>query len=207
MTRNGIVTADDLWEAACCHFPTVPPEEQRAGLMLLQELARGEPVAVAHLARPLGRAVETAEAFVTATALSPFVYKDEEGRIQGFYGLSVTPTHHQVTINGRKLWAWCAPDTLAHPELLRATAAIETRDPETGELVRLTVSPDRIESVEPTAAVSSIRRPEAWDATSAARIMATACHFNFFFASLEAGESWVAKHPETILQSLGAVTY
>ena len=67
------------------------------------------------------------------------------------------------------------------------------------------MSPDRIEAVEPADVVASIRRPEACDATSAARIMATACHFNFFFASRESGESWVAKHPETFLQSLDAV--
>ena len=131
MTQSNIITADDLWKAACCHFPVVPPQEQRAGLMVLRELARGEPVAIARLARALGRPVETAEALVTESALSPFVHKNEEGRIQGFYRLSVTPTHHQITINGRKLWAWCAPDTLLYPELFRASAAIETRDPET----------------------------------------------------------------------------
>jgi alkylmercury lyase len=205
MTPNDITTANDLWEAACCHFPVVSHEEQRAGLVLLRELARGEPVAMAQLARALAKPAEAAEAFVTDSALSPFVHKDEGGRIQGFYGLSVTPTHHQLTINGSRLWAWCAPDTLLYPELLRATAVVETRDPETGELVRLTVSPDQIEAMEPTEVVSSIRRPEAWDATSAARIMATACHFNFFFASRESGERWVEKQPETILQSLDAV--
>lgn len=205
MTRNDIATADELWEAACCHFPVLPPEEQRAGLTILRELARGDPLTIAHLARALGTPVEAAEALTRDSALSPFVHKDEGGRIQGFYGLSVMPTHHQITINGRKLWAWCAPDTLLYPELFRASAAIETRDPEAGELVRLTVSPDRIVAVEPADVVASIRRPEAWDASSAARIMATACHFNFFFASRESGEHWVAKHPETILQSLDAV--
>jgi alkylmercury lyase len=205
MKRNDIITADDLWEAACCHFPAVSREEQRIGLVLLRELARGEPVSIAQLARARGTPVEAAEALVTDAALSPFVHKDGGGRIQGFYGLSVTPTHHQLTINGRKLWAWCAPDTLLYPELFRASIAIETRDPETGELVRLTVSPDRIESVAPTNVVVSIRRPEAWDATSAGRVMATACHFHFFFASRESGEHWVAKHPETFLQSLAEV--
>lgn len=205
MTQNDIITADDLWEAACCHFPVVSPEGQRSGLVLLRELAKGEPVTIAQLTQALGTPIEAVKALTTDSALSPFVHKDEEGRIQGFYGLSVKPTHHQLTINGYKMWAWCAPDTLAYPELLRATATIETRDPETGELVRLTVSPDRIESVEPMDAVSSIRSPEAWDATSAARIIATACHFNFFFASREAGERWVAKHPETSIRSLEEV--
>ncbi|BCH32500.1 hypothetical protein MesoLjLc_44300 [Mesorhizobium sp. L-8-10] len=205
MTRNEIITADDLWEAACSHFPSFSREGQRVGLVLLQELAGGEPVAIAQVAQALGTPFEMAEALVTDSALSPFIHKGDDGRIQGFYGLSVRPTHHQLTINGRRLWAWCAPDTLLYPELLRGTVAVETRDPETGALVRLTVSLDRIEAVEPKDVAVSIRRPEAWDATSAARIMATACHFNFFFASRESGKRWVAKHPETILQPLDAI--
>jgi alkylmercury lyase len=205
MTRNDFITADDLSQAACRLFPAVPPVEQRAGLVLLRELARGEPVAVAQLARALGVPVETAQVLLTDSAMSPFGHKDEEGRIQGFYGLSVTPTHHQLTINGRTLWAWCALDTLLYPELFHASAVIETRDPETGELVRLMVSPDRIETAEPAGVVASIRRPEGWDATSAARIIASFCHFHFFFASRESGERWVAKHPETFLLQLDEV--
>ncbi|MPY89490.1 MAG: alkylmercury lyase [Luteitalea sp.] len=198
---NKTATIDELWEAACCHFPVVSQEEQRAGIVLLRELAGGEPVTIAQLARALGTPTETAEALTRDSALSPFVHAGEEGRIQGFWGLSVTPTHHQLTVNGRKLWAWCAPDSLEHPELLGDTAEIESRDPETGQLIRLTVSPARVEAVEPTGAVVSMRRPETWNATSAARIMASACHFHFFFASRESGERWVAKHPETFLLS------
>ena len=205
MTRNDITTVDELWEAACCHFPAVSHEEQRAGLVLLRELARGEPVAIAQLARALGTPVETAEALATSSALSPLVHRDQGGRIQGFYGLSVTPTHHQLTINGRKLWAWCAPDTLLYAELLSAPVAVETRDPETSEPIHLTVSPTRIESVEPKHVMASLARPDTWDASSAIRIMATACRFNFFFVARDSGELWVAKHPNTFMVSLDDV--
>lgn len=205
MTRSDITTADELWEAVRRHFPAVSQEEQRAGIVLLREVARGEPVAITQLARALGTSTEAAEAFTRDSALSPLVHADKEGRIQGFFGLSVTPTHHQTTMNKRKLWAWCAPDTLEHPELLGETAEIESRDPETGQLVHLTVSPARVEAVEPTGVVVSWRRPEAWDATSAAQIIASSCHFQFFFASRESGERWVAKHPETFLLSLDEV--
>jgi alkylmercury lyase len=150
---------------------------------------------IALLALSLGTRVETAAALVFVSALNPFVHIGEVGQIDAFYGLSVTPTHHQLTINGRKLWAWCAPDTLEHPELLGSTAAIESRDPQTGHLVRLTVSPAQIEAVEPESAAVSMRRPETWDATSSIRIMTSACHFGFFFASRESGERWLANHP------------
>lgn len=204
MTRHEIASVEKLWEAASRHFPVVPEDEQRAGIVLLRELMRGEPVAIDQLARALGAPIEKAEALVNDSALRSFVHIGERG-IQGFYGLSVTPTHHQITISGRKLWAWCAPDTLEYPELLGHTAEIESRDPETGQLIRLTVSPARIEAAEPTGVVGSIRRPERWDATSAARVMASACHFHFFFASRDSGERWVAKHPDTFLLSLDEI--
>jgi alkylmercury lyase len=202
MMRNDITTADELWEAACCHFPVVSAEDQRAGIALLRELARGEPVTIAQLARALGTTVETAAAFTKESPLSPFVHADEAGRIRGSFGLSVTPTHHQLTIDGRRLWAWCAQDSLFLPELLGATTEIESRDPETDKLVRLTVSPARVEAVEPTGILLSMIRPDTWDVTSAARLMASACHFIFFFAARESGERWVAKHPETFLLPL-----
>lgn len=199
---NKIVMMDELWEAARRQFPVVPQEEQRVGIVLLRELARGEPVTIGQLAEALGTPVERAEALTRDSALSPFVHADEEGRIQGFYGLSVAPTPHQLTVSGRKSWAWCAADTLEHPELLGETVEIESRDPETGQLIRLTVSPAGVEAVEPTGVAVSWRRPETWDVTSAAQIMASACHFIFFFASRESGKRWIVKHPETFLLSL-----
>lgn len=129
--------------------------------------------------------------------------KGAESKVFG--GLSVTPTHHQLTFNGRKLWAWCAPDTLEYAQLLGDTTEVETRDPESGQLIRLTVSPVRIETSEPTEVTVSIRRPEKWNATSSASIIASACHFHFFFASPESGQRWVAKHPETFLLPIDEV--
>lgn len=122
MTRTDFPTSDELWEAAYRHFPVASQEEQRAGIVLLRELTNGEPVTIAQLARALGTSTEAAEALTKESALSPFVHKGEGGRIQGFYGLSVTPTHHQLTLCGRKLWAWCAPDTLEYPEQRQETA-------------------------------------------------------------------------------------
>lgn len=193
---------DELFEAMVRRVPAFSPEEQQTGLVLLREITRGEPVGIRQFAQALGTSVEAAEALTRDSALSRFVYAEKAGRIQGFFGLSMTPTHHQTTINKRKLWAWCAPDTLEHPELLGETAEVESRDPETGQLVHLTVSPDRIETVDPAGVVVSISRPKRWDLTSADRIIRSACHFHFFFASRDSGERWVAKHPETFLLSL-----
>ncbi|MGH6797449.1 MAG: organomercurial lyase, partial [Roseiarcus sp.] len=96
--------------------------------------------------------------------------------------------------------AW---DSLFIPEILGRPARVASADPESGELVRLVVSPDRIESVEPDKAVISFIRPDAEAfGGSASSVMAKFCHFIFFFASPASGERWVDKNPGTFLYSL-----
>jgi len=183
-------------------MPGLSSEEQRAGIVLFRELAKGEPVAVPQFAEALGVPVNEAEALVKDSGLRRIIYAGEDGRVVGMWGLSTARTHHRLTINGRTVWAWCAGDTLFLPEVLDETAVVESRDPESGELVRLTISPARIEAVEPKDVTLSFLRPDTVDFTSAIQIMATACHYIFFFASRASGERWVAKHPGTELVSL-----
>lgn len=199
MTQKTISTLDVLWESV---LPRLSLEEQRAGLVLLRELGRGEPVSASQLAQALDAPIGEARAMLGESALRPFVYTGEDGRVEGFFGLATSPTHHRFMINGRTLGTWCAQDSLFLPELLGETAQVESKDPETGELVRLTVSPEGLEAVEPNRIVVSMVRADTADLTSATRIIATACHFIFFFASRAAGERWVAAHPQTELQSL-----
>lgn len=202
MSGKNMTTVDELWTPAARRFPAFPPDEQRAGIVLLRELAGGEPVGAAQLAQALGIPVGDAEALIRESGLSPFVHADEGGRILGFWGLSTARMHHRFTLNGQPLWTWCAVDSLFLPELLGETARVESRDPEGGDLVRLTVSPTGIEAVEPKGVVVSMNSPDVWETSSAAQVIATACHFIFFFTSRASGEHWVATHPKTVLLSL-----
>jgi alkylmercury lyase len=202
MTQKTTPTLDQLWEAMAPRLPTLTPEEQRAGIVLLRELALSDPVTAAQLARALGATSADAKTLLERSALNPFVYTDEQGRVVGFLGLAARPMHHRFALSSRALWTWCAGDSLFLPELLDETAEVESRDPEGGELIRLTISPARVEAVDPEGVVVSMMRPDTPDFTSAARIMATACHFIFFFGSWAAGERWVARHPGTWLLSL-----
>jgi alkylmercury lyase len=199
MTQKNMPAVDRLWEAIAPRLPTLTPEEQRAGIVLLRELAKGDPVTAAQLARAIGATPADAKAVLELPGLKPFVYLDEEGRVVGYLGLAVRPMHHQFALNDRTLWTWCAGDSLFLPGLLDETAEVESRDPEGGELIRLTISPTRIEAVKPEGVVVSMVKPDAPDFGSAALIMATVCHFIFFFASRATGERWVANHPGTWL--------
>lgn len=202
MEQSNSKLVSELSEAVARCLPRLSAEEQRAGIALFRELAEGEPVVIGQLTAALGASVATVDALVKQSTLRRFIHEDGDGRIQGFWGLSVTPTRHQLTVNGRALWAWCAQDSLFIPELLAAAAKVASQDPVTGQPIRLTVAPERIEAAQPAGIMVSIGRPETWDATSANRIMATACHFIFFFASRASAERWQAKHPKMILLSL-----
>lgn len=202
MTRQTITELDQLWQAWDAMLPRWSPQEQRAGIVLLRELASGQSVGADRLAEALGAPLAEVDTLLKESELSPFVYRGDDGRVVGFWGLSTVPMHHRFSIRGRKLWTWCAEDSLFLPELIDATARIESRDPQSDLLVHLTISPTAVEAVEPEGVAVSVLRPDTVDFTSAARVIATTCHFIFFFASRASGERWVDQHPGTVLLSL-----
>src|SRR6266852_7056511 len=203
MTRTNTPTVDEYWEALAKHLPTFSPEDQRVAVTLYRELAKGQPVDAAQLGRALGVAPAEARGFLNRDSIKAFVYPDDEGRVLGFGGLAAAPMHHRFEVDGRTLSTWCAWDSLFIPEILGRPARVTSPDPQSGDVVRLVVTPDRIESVEPDGAVVSFILPDAEVfGTSATNVMAKFCHFVFFFSSRSSGERWVANHPGTLLYSL-----
>jgi len=198
-----IPKVEQYWAWLEPHLRGFSPEEQRAALVLYRELAKGQPVDVAQFSRALKVSPTEARALLERDSIKGFAYPDDRGRVLGFGGLAVAPMHHRFEVDGRDLWTWCAWDSLFIPEILGRTARVISPDPETSELVRVIVAPQRIDSVEPGTAVVSFVLPDAhiFD-TSAASVMAKFCHFVFFFANRASGERWMAKHPGTFLYSL-----
>jgi alkylmercury lyase len=111
---------------------------------------------------------------------------DKEGNIVGV-GLTLVPTPHVYEANGQKLYAWCAVDALSFPVLLRHTAHIESHDPVTGEKIRVTVTPERVEKVEPKNAV--VTWVKSVDPTN---IRGSVCHYVHFFRSPETAAKWIS---------------
>jgi alkylmercury lyase len=198
-----IPTVDEYWRALAPHLRRFEPEEQRAAVALYRELAKGQAVDATQLGRALGVSVSESSALLRRDSLKCAIYPDDEGRVLGFGGLAAAPMHHRFTVDGRELWTWCAWDSLFLPEIIGRPARVASPDPETGEVVRLIVTPQRIESVEPSGAVISFVWPDAESfRTSAANIMAKFCHFIYFFASPTSGERWATKNPGTFLCTL-----
>jgi alkylmercury lyase len=203
MPMFDIPTPDEYWEGLRPHLRPFSMDERRAAFALYRELAKGQAVADAQLAHALCISTMEGSALLQRDAIKPFVYRDREGRVIGFGGLAITPMHHRFEVDGRELATWCAWDSLFIPEILGRSARVTSLDPENGETVRLVVTPERIESIEPEEAVISFIWPDAQVfAKSAANVMAKFCHFIFFFASRPSGERWVNKNPGTFLYSL-----
>ena len=202
-TEPKVPSLDEYWGKLEPHLRRFSLEEQRAALALYRELAKGQAVDHEQLGRALGCSPAESRALLERDSIKCFVYPDSEGRVLGFGGLAAAPMHHRFEVNGRSLWTWCAWDSLFIPEILGRPARVASPDPETGELVRLVVTPERIESVEPDATVISFVQPDAEVfRASVANVMAKFCHFIFFFASRSSGERWVAKNPGTFLYTL-----
>jgi alkylmercury lyase len=72
--------------------------------------------------------------------------------------------------------------------------------PASGATVRLTVSPERVEHVEPAGAQMSFLVPDA--AAVQKNVLTAFCQFVHFFPSRRSGESWIAQHPDTFLLSI-----
>ena len=101
-------------------------------------------------------ASRAAELFAGLAAFG--MQSDEKGNIIGA-ALTTRETAHRIRLGGAQLFAWCALDTLFIPGLVGETAEIESKCPSSGEGIRLTVSPDRVEACEPAATWLSVFLP------------------------------------------------
>ena len=164
---------------------SLTPEREQRGIFgqTLQLLANGSPVQPDDVAIrfqvPPDRVISTLRGFGAEF--------DKDGNIVGV-GLTLIPTPHIYKIDSHKLYTWCAVDALSLPVILKQNAEIESSDPVTGEKIHITVTPDRVEKVEPKTAVVSCVDPTnirgSWD------------HYVHFFSSPKTASKWIAEHPD-----------
>lgn len=128
------------------------------------------------------------------------IHFDQQNRVVAYRGLTIEPTRHCFEVDGQVLYTWCAWDTLFLPAILQIPAQVESRCPTTRSRIRLTISPGRVENVQPRNAFISFLTPEA--ARAKENIVANFCHFVHFFSSKDAGLVWTGQHPGTFLLSI-----
>jgi alkylmercury lyase len=164
----------------------------RLRVQLMQELAQGRPVPrerVDEIVVDMGIDRENAYRMLGGVA-----ERDADNNVVGIMGLSLNDTPHRFYVNGAQMSTWCAEDTLFLPTVLNQSASVESVSPVSREKVRLTVSPQGVEEVDPARAVVSIviRDPDNPNMSSIEAIWSAFCHHVFFFASREEAERWAA---------------
>ncbi len=152
---------------------------------LLTLLAEGMPVPKGAVARALGRPERDV---VDLLAQIPSLEFDDAGCIVGA-GLSLRPTVHLFEIGGRRLYTWCALDTLIFPAMLGRTARVTSPCAATGTSVRLLVSAEGIDELEPAGAVVSLHLFQGRDVRNAF------CRDVNFFVSENSAAGWLHAHP------------
>ena len=181
-------------------FPSLEEDSRRAAIMIYRLLARGAPVDPAEVAAAAGLTRERTDELLAGWPGVFFEEGREEGRITGFWGLTCLPiSSHLIKIGGRTLHTWCAWDTLFIPAILGVTAEVETTCPVTGEVIRLTVSPEGVERLAPEGAVMSMLEPPE---DIMEDIVSKFCHHVFFFRDEKAGAEWTEARAGTRLMSL-----
>jgi alkylmercury lyase len=124
---------------------------------MIRAIAEEGVVSFERFAELTGLDGETAKALFAGLSAGG-MQTDESGNILGA-ALTARETPHRVRVAGKDLYAWCALDTLFIPGLLGETADIESCCPDSGEAIRLTVSPERVEACEPAGAWLSVVLP------------------------------------------------
>jgi alkylmercury lyase len=184
----------ELAEQVATAIPRPDGDGVLLALVTYRRLARGAPVRVDALASEAGLPPSRALEILTACEVA----FDERGAIVGFGGLSLTPTAHRFEVDGVGLYTWCAWDALFLPPLLGKPGRLTTTCPVTRQQIHVVITPDRVESVQPSTAVMSFLPPTCCGADIISRF----CHFVLVFASAQAGDQWTANHPGTFLLSI-----
>ena len=168
----------------------------RLFVALKRLLVHARPVDHEQVAQVLGIPREEVKA---ALRQLPSVEYDEDGNIVGS-GLTLNPTPHHFQVDGRELFTWCALDTLFFPAVLEKTARVRSSCHASGDEIRLTVRPDRVEDLTPPDAVVSIVVPEAEEACCDVR--GAFCNDVHYFRSPEEASEWLSSHRGGVVLSV-----
>jgi alkylmercury lyase len=151
-------------------------------------LSAGEPVTSEQLAGTAGWSVQDVEASLRAQTSAE---RDDQGRLVGL-ALTLRPTTHRVTVDGRTLFAWCATDTLMVPVVLGRPALVESTCPQTGQAIRIELTPDSVQRVDPPDAVMTAVRPRG----QLTDVRSDTCAHGHFFSTIAATAAWTDAHPD-----------
>jgi alkylmercury lyase len=155
---------------------------------LIRRIAKGTPVSLRELAETASLPVGDVERMLRG---QPGTDWNEDGQLVGF-GLTLRPTAHRYTVNGRVLYTFCATDALLFTHILGEPAVAESTCPFTSTPVRIELSPSAVVSISPASTVVS----QLFNPSLLGDLRHNVCDHGYFFASMDAATGWVGEHPD-----------
>lgn len=158
MSERALDTAKAAWARGYQGLSQQETDRRVHGLAaLIRSIAKTGAVTADDFGRQTGLEADKAnELFSGFAALG--MELDGSGNVIGA-ALTTTPTPHRISFGGRKLFAWCALDTLFIPGFVGEVAEVESTCPVSSTNVRLIVAPGGVLSVDPPDAVLSVDLP------------------------------------------------
>jgi alkylmercury lyase len=140
-------------------YDAIPQEalelDLRVTIKTIQAIAKAEPVSPAQLATLWEMPSDHVKVILEQAKAKGQVEIDAQGNLVGAV-LSLNPTNHQVSMGDSSVYAWCAYDAMYAPGVVGKPAQIISKDPVSDETIRISMTPDGVESVQPENAVVSV---------------------------------------------------
>src|SRR5258708_7042553 len=163
----------------------VDEQGRRLTIALWELLALGDPVTPAALARHAdvdGSVVEL------AIETWPGLFRDTDGAVIGFWGLSIPEMPHRFQADGGiPIHAWCALDPFLLVPLIRRKPQAQSHHPVTREAIAITVHPDSVADLSPASAVVSFLVP---DKPFDQGVIQSFCNYVHYFATEKSAGGW-----------------
>lgn len=125
----------------------------------------------------------------------PAIFKNDNGSIIGFWGLTGQEMQHRFIVDGRTRYTWCAWDALFIPELIDKAAQAQSTTAIKSRPVDLWVTPDQVQrndqAKEQLFVSFNLPDEERWEES----VLTTFCHHVHFLFSDET-EEWLSANPD-----------
>jgi alkylmercury lyase len=185
------LTKKKLIEEYQAAYNAIPQEalelDLRVTIKTMQALAEGDPVSPAQLANMWEMPLDQVRAILEQAKVNGQVEINTRGDLVGAV-LSLNPTIHQISIDDKLLYAWCAYDAIYAPGVIGRPVQIVSQDPVTGEAVRMTITPAGVENVQPESTVVSVVGAEM---DMRAGPEGPRCTQMLFFGSKDSAKQWL----------------
>lgn len=183
-------------------YAAIPQEalelDLRVTIRTMQALSKGKPVSPTQLAAIWEMPVEQVSVILNQANENGRAEIDANGDLVGGV-LSLNPTPHEVLIGNEHLYAWCAWDAIYAPGVVGKPAQIISKDPVTGETIKVSMTTTGIETVQPESAVVSVVGTEV-DMRGGPE--SSRCTQMLFFESRESAKQWVQNHKGVFILTL-----